>query len=407
MKINSKILALSTIGAASAVFAAVMTIDSTPATLENAPNCSQGIKKLSPDPSFSSIFSNGTFYGCFTNPKKFKIKIYDIALVDGSGNETSIYSNANPDYVDIIGNKHNPVRDLTALASGTYTKIKLVVDANYQILIDESIPSFNGTSSRVITKPSGKPSGWVVQSGYNWITPFNNAGVTGNGNPNLKYVFPRDSSSTAEPMTFLHQAFLLGSTNMTLSNQGYNLYYTPPGSSGGGIVGLDSTTNCNFIELAGTRTDFCTAAEKATLSRVTTGTGQYPLQADWNTSGSSTTISQITHSIDKDYNGNNLDYQVGYDENNQWIYSPARNVGRSTITMTLTNPLVYDDTKGVVINWKWITKKLFFVGLYASDLDSGSSDTVNFVGIGPYSLNLKITSVERKSSGKTEVEAKQ
>jgi hypothetical protein len=38
-----------------------MTIDSTPATLENAPNCSQGIKKLSPDPSFSSVFSGGTF----------------------------------------------------------------------------------------------------------------------------------------------------------------------------------------------------------------------------------------------------------------------------------------------------------------------------------------------------------
>ena len=407
MKINSKFLALSSIGAASAVFAAVMTIDSTPATLENAPNCSQGIKKLSPDPSFSSIFSNGTFYGCFTNPKKFKIKIYDIALVDSSGNETSIYSNANPDYVDIIGNKHNPVRDLTALASGTYTKIKLVVDANYQILIDESIPSFNGTSSRVITKPSGKPSGWVVQNGYNWITPFNNAGVTGNGNPNLKYVFPRDSSSTAEPMTFLHQAFLLGSTNMSLSNQGYNLYYTPPGSSGGTNVGLDTRTNCYFHELGGSRMDFCTASEIATLSRVTTGTGQYPLQADWDTSGSSTTISHITHAINKDYNGNELGNFVGYDENNQWIYSPERNVGRSTITMTLTDPLVYDDTKGVVLNWKWITKKLFFVGLYASDLDSGTSDTVNFVGIGPYSLNLKVSSVERKSSGKNEVEAKQ
>jgi hypothetical protein len=145
---------------ATALFAAtVVTIDNSSGSLDEAPNCRNGMKLLTfsnlPGRS-SGAFSSNSFYGCFANPTKFEVKIYSISLVDLSDNETVIYQTTNPSYVDIINNQFNPVRDLASLTPGTYKSIKLTLDYDYKITLDEQVASdSSGNVSRVITYPAG------------------------------------------------------------------------------------------------------------------------------------------------------------------------------------------------------------------------------------------------------------
>lgn len=379
---------------ATALFAAtVVTIDNSSGPLEDAPNCSSGMKLLTfsnlPGRS-SGAFSSNSFYGCFANPTKFEVKIYSISLVDLSDNETVIYQTTNPSYVDIISNQFNPVRDLASLTPGTYKSIKLTLDYDYKITLDEQVASdSSGNVSRVITYPAGNSN-----------NPVNNASVTGDGSGTLRQVFKRDANATAEAVTLRHISFLTGGTSMTLSNVGWQYYYTGGGGYGGGTVGRDTTTGC--YQIPGVRT-FCTASEIATLVRQ--DGNEYPYEATWNTSSSSSTITSINHALNLDVNGNVLDHWYGFLDNYDWSVTPSSKVKRSTITMALKNNFVYDGTSGVVFDWRWITAKLLFLGIHKPNFDNGTRNTIDIIALGPYSMDLNITSVPKTNSGKAELEA--
>ena len=392
MKYVKTTLTTAAIFTATAIFAASVFVDTTPGPLEDAPNCSNGLKLLSfsnlPGRS-SGAFDSNAFYGCFANPAKFQIKIYSISLVDAANNETVIYKNANPEYVDIINNQFNPVRDLTSLPLGTYKQVKLTIDTDYKLTVDENIASdTSGNVSRVISYPAG-----------NSYASVSNTGITGDGSATLRNIFRRDASGTAEPVTLRHIAFVTGGTNMTLSNVGWQYYYSG-GGFGGGTVGKDSRTGC--YQIPGVKT-FCTDSEIATLTRK--DGNEYPLEATWDTTGSSQTIRRINHALNLDGNGGLLDYWYGYFDNySPWV-TPSEQVKRSTITMDLQNNFVYDGTSGVIFDWRWITSKLLFLGIHAPSFNNGTRATIDIIGLGPFSMDLSISSVPNSTSGKLEIEA--
>lgn len=390
--ISAGLVAVTTIA-----LAATVSVDTVSDTLENAPNCATGIKKLANDSGIkqyfpSGVFTDGNFYGCFANPKQFQVKIYKIALLDANGNESVLYEPGSPQYVDIINNRFNPVRDVSSnLTNGTtYTKVKLVVDSNYKFKLDEQIATYGGNTSRVISYDAG-----LTPYYSGWVTPLTNSGVTGDGSGNARQYFRRDASAPADLITFFHNGFLASSSNMTLSNVGYVMTIT-----GFGNVQKNFSTGCYF---GGNPVQtFCTPAEIASLNRVTTGTGTYPLQADWTINSSQSSISAIKHEINLDRNGNALDYFSMTDENNSTSRTPSIAAGRATITLSLKTPFTYDSSKGTVMHWKWLTKNLLFLGMYAPYFDNSTRNSIDFFGLGPYTLDLSIKSVQRKSSGLTD-----
>lgn len=380
--------------------AATMTVDTTTSTLENAPNCSKGIRKISDDSSIlqyypTGILGSNNFYGCYANPKEFHIKIYGISLLDANDVETVLYAPTSPEYVNIISKRFNPVKDVSNLTDGTtYTKVKLVVDAYYKVKIDELIASdTSGGSSRVISyddggsPPNGKPVPYP-----NMLTALGVEGVTGNGSANAPAFFRRDASTPASLTTFMHNGFLVGSSNMSLSQVGYGYKYL------GNPVVKDYSNNC-YVNLTGAVVNFCSDAQKASLTPSTGGF--YPMQADWDLSSSNKTISHVTHSINLDANGAPIDFFSGSDENYSWARTPKNQARRATITLTLKNPYTYDSSKGTVINWKWLTKNLFWLGMHRNSFETqtDATNTIRLLGIGPYGLDLSITAVPRKRSG--------
>ena len=392
-----KYISASLITVTTIAIAATVTVDTVSDTLENAPNCAVGVKKLANDSGIKQYYSNGVFadgnfYGCFTNPKQFQVKIYKIALLDANDNESILYEPGTPQYVDIINNRFNPVRDATAnLTDGTtYTKVKLIVDSNYKFKLDEEIATYGGNTSRVISYDAGLT---IPYSG--WVTPLTNSGVTGDGSGNARQYIKRDASAPADLITFFHNGFLASSSNMALSNVGYVMTIT-----GFGNVQKDFSRDCYFG--GNPSQDFCTPTQIASLNRVTTGTGTYPLQADWTINSAKSSISNIKHEINLDRSGNALDYFAMTDENNSTSRTPSIAAGRATITLTLKTPFTYDSSKGTVMHWKWLTKNLLFVGMYAPYFDNGTRNSIDFFGLGPYSLDLAIKSVPRKASGLTD-----
>lgn len=381
--------------------ASSMNIDTTVGTLENAPKCSNGIKKITDDSAILQYFSggilrNGDFYGCFASPKEFHIKIYKISLMDDNGGEAVLFAPNTPEYVNILSKRFNPVRDVSNLSDGaTYTKVKIIVDAHYKVKIDEMIASNTaGDSTRVISYDDGgsPPNGRTLPY-LNALTALSVESITQNGSGNAPYFFRRDASTPASLTTFLHNGFLVGGSNMTLSQFGYGYTYL------GNSVAKDYNNNC-YVNLTGSTINFCTDAEKSQLTR-TEYPPLYPMQADWDLSTTNKSISHVTHAINLDANGNPLDFFTGSDENYSYARTPKNLARRSTITLTLKNPYTYDASKGTVINWKWLTKNLFFLGMYRSDFDSGAgvSNSIRLLGIGPYGIDLSISSVPKKSSG--------
>jgi hypothetical protein len=403
-----------------AIAVTTLAIDDNSATLDSTPNCADGLKRIAPDPNAPvqawSDNNSNSFYGCFTNPKKFLVKIYSVALIDNSGNEVSLLNDTNPAYLDIINNRFNPVRNFNGLSNGTtYNKVKMVIDANYQIEIDEQVASYGGSSTRIISDPNGVTSanGWSIPSGKNWITPVTNTGVTGDGRNQLASIFKRDNSAASGLVTFFHRGFLNGGSSMTLSNQGYSMYNDNLGGNGStdavrnDVVG-DSEYGCYFTDLRNVRETFCGTSIN-NLQRRTSSTGQYPFQAEW--SNVSSSVSNIKHSLDLDSNGNPLDYFVGgrmkVSNTIDYTDAPDANVARATITITLASPYTYDDTKGTLISWKWDTSKLFFIGFSRPHFIANSRDTVSLIGLGPYKMDLSITPVERAPANFNATENKQ
>jgi hypothetical protein len=72
--------------------------------------------------------------------------------------------------------------------------------------------------------------------------------------------------------------------------------------------------------------------------------------------------------------------------------------------MALKNNFVYDGTSGVVFDWRWITEKLLFLGTHKPNFDNGTRNTIDIIALGPYSMDLDITSVPKTNSGKSELE---
>ena len=391
-----KTITLSLLAFTTLAIAATVTIDSTPDTLDKTPNCSLGLKKMNNDSEIkryysNGVFTDGNFYGCFANPKQFQVKIYSISLVDANGNETSLYNPTTPTYVDIINNRFNPVKDISSLTDGTtYTKVKMVVDSNYKIMIDEQVPRGGATTSRVITHgDTSNPSsvGASAPAHSSWVTPLTNQGVTGNGSGNVRAFFARDASTTATLITFLHNGFMMGGQGISLSNVGFKVY------RGSVEQYKDFVHNCYFDWNDTNKT--CNPS-----SSLTTDSSQpsfYPMTADWDLSSSTGTITHITHAINQDASGNPLDFFGGPDQNVQWEQQANVKAGRATITMTLKTPFTYDASKGAIMRWKWLTNKLFFMGIWTNDL--GAQDTVSFIGLGPYGFDLSINAVTKKTSG--------
>ena len=166
MKKLIKILlaSLATIGTAWAAVVITLSV----VGLDSIPRCSDGISLVR-----VSIMSTD-WPACYASPTKFEVKIYSISLVNDQGQEESLYSNANPSYVDIVGNNFNPIRDLTTLPVGDYTKVKMVVGSTYRITVDEQVPNMDGSTSRIISYETGRPSNWSIS----------NTGISMGGNPN-------------------------------------------------------------------------------------------------------------------------------------------------------------------------------------------------------------------------------
>jgi hypothetical protein len=314
--------------------------------LDSIPKCSDGVSLVRVN------IMNTDWPACFASPTKFEVKIYSISLVNDQGQEEPLYSNANPSYVDIVGNNFNPIRDLTTLPVGDYTKVKMVVGSTYRITVDEQVPNMDGSTSRIISYETGRPSNWKIS----------NTGISMGGNPNLALVFPRNTNDSAEPLEFQHNAYIFSGQDMTLSEK---LFYTSDSND-----------------------------RNSSISQY----GAYFFKSVWRLTNS--TISSITHHLNLNTAGNSLDL---------WGSSnPYDNVGRATITMDLASNFVYTGNDGIIINWTWDLSKMFMFGMSSGSGTFGGAATtnrINLIALGPYSFDLSFTAVPKESSGLNEVEA--
>lgn len=306
-------------------------------SVENVPRCIDGAGNARIEP----MNSFNPWPGCFATPKSFEVKVYKILFIpaDTSLAPVEVYSESAPSYVDIAGNNFNPIRDFNSLPDGKYSKIEMVVDSKYRILVDEKIPNLDGSTSRVISYEQGynTPTQWTNPATGN-VNGLNNIDFSGGGKTDLKYIFPRLSdtdNAEATKVEFLQRAFWLESSIVSIVKFG----------------------------------------------------GAYGEKAIW-TFTNHPTIKKITHFLNLDQNGNAITPNGSY-------------LGkRATVTIELENDFDYDSSKGVVVSWTWDIQKMFWLA-FKSTLQAGYNEKsdINMMTLGPYSFDIKLDLVEKKASG--------
>ena len=360
-KTNKKIIAVLGAMVAFGGFASV-NVSNEVVSLNDLPACSVGSAKVY----VKSMNTN--WPTCYAAPKKFEVKIYQISLVDDSGNEVSLYNKQAPDYADLIGSNFNPIRDLKDIPSGRYTKIKMIVDTKYRVTIDENVPNLDGTTSRVITSESGR------QARNSGSFKVKNTGMTMGGTPDLKYAIPRDDSSVAEALEIKHNAYVFSGGAMTISDFPYY-------------------SNNN------------SARDAAPFNY-----SQWGMTSTWD-SASSSSIQTIKHSLNIDSAGAAVDLWTHPLDNSSNWYEPYNEVSKATIELTLKQPLQYDADAGYVMTWSWDVAKMFVLGFVTLE-QTGSlryntyiaKSDINFFSLGPYEFSLDISKVTKQDSNLQEIE---
>lgn len=334
MKTKKTIIAL---GICAILGLAGLTMASLPVvSIDNAVKCSDGYSKVDLGGSlrFRSNGSDPTWPSCYASPSAFMVKIFSIKFVpaDASLQPVVVYRNDSPDFVDLAAANTQILSNFDNLPSGTYKAIELVVDSAFKIKIDEQVPTLDGTTSRVITKV-------LSPEGVNFVnnTGLSNINFTMDGHPNIKHVLPRvdDTNVAAELIDFEQKAFWYQSDNIQITK-----------------YGGDSSQRRAY-------------GHKASWS-----VADHPV------------IGSIVHFLNLTDTGTPLDL-----DNSGFTYPKTR----GTITLNLKNNLNYNRDNGLLVDWKWDIRKMFWLGFLS---ESGSSP-IKMITLGPYSFDLGFTEVSR------------
>lgn len=308
-------------------------------SIDNAVKCSEGYSKVDLGGSlrFRSNVSDPTWPSCYASPSAFMVKIFSIKFIPSNSAlaPVVVYRNDNPDFVDLAASDVSLLNNFDNLPSGSYSAIELVVDSAFKIKIDEPIPTLDGSSSRVISKV-------LAPEGVNFV---NNIGLTNinftmDGHPSIKHVLPRisDTATSAELIDFEQKAFWYQSDNIQITKYG------------------------------GDNSQRRAYGHKATWS-----VNDHPV------------IGSIVHFLNLDETGTPWDL-----DNSGFSYPKTR----GTITLNLKNNLNYNRDSGLMVDWKWDIRKMFWLGF----LSESGSTPIKMITLGPYSFDLNFTEVTRASA---------